>query len=401
MIVRPEQKNGKSVGLNPPSTNGQIAHERLTPRLTGKARGECERAILAQGIKGTARLVLIELFGFFRGKAICWPGNAALAKAAGVCPRTVSTALKALEAAGVILTVDDSSVRSRRQILLLAHPSAAVEKARLEASPHTKFQRCRIGKPASDTSQRRLQDMQPGPCTPCNPEVANFATESRYRSSARPEPPNSDGGTGGENSSQNGNGRPLAPLAREPREKPDTQASPEAKICTHPSTAATPLTEWEQQIKRMADEGDKAAAVEWHQIMASKMRQADEQAAQQFSPWQIVSEVLGKINSQTPGVEYLAKCKPGAPEYVWDQAVEVLCHEFGKTDQNDSRHAYQGIIRRVRTGKLSVDVLTYAYRQACLPSADYPGRVFIHNVERHQRPPIAGPDVQAGKAVTS
>jgi hypothetical protein len=107
--------------------------------------------------------------------------NETIAQAAGVCVRTVPNALKRIERRCVIVTVDDASVGSRRKIVLANHPGAAAELAKLQASPHVRFERNRVGAP-SDKSRTRLQMVQPGECIPCNPEIANRAIETVNRS---------------------------------------------------------------------------------------------------------------------------------------------------------------------------------------------------------------------------
>jgi hypothetical protein len=352
---------------HPPSPNGDGAP---TSRLTGETRGKLERHIL-ESVKGTDRLILRELFGFLRGKALCWPGNAAIASAAGVCPRTVCSALKRLEEAEVIRTVDDSSTRSRRRIILLGHPGAADELARLEASPHTRFDRCRIGAPVKDKCHSGLQNLQGEGCTNCKPEVANFATESRNRSSARLEDPRPDGGTGGEKTLPNGNGKPLVALAPKPEEKPAPVAIP-----TQPCTASKPLTDHQLATKARAEKGDDPIAkAEWESMLRGLMLTA-------APPQEIVDEVLG--GASTSPVEFLKRLGKGSPLHICNHAVEVLCKTFGPTDKGDYRPAYQGVVKKVWKGVLSPEVLIHAFERACLPSADKPGRVFAFNVENRK-----------------
>src|SRR4051812_44287838 len=94
-------------------------------QLAGRDRADLERSILSRpDIRAVDRSVLAAIFDRCRGKAVCWPGNASLATEAGVCPRTVPNALARLEGLGIIRTVDDSRVRSRRRIILLKHPDA-------------------------------------------------------------------------------------------------------------------------------------------------------------------------------------------------------------------------------------------------------------------------------------
>jgi hypothetical protein len=180
-----------------PANNGQATG---TTRLTGKARGELERQILDNpAVKGIDRLVLIELFGWFRGKAVCWPGNVAIASAAGLCPRSVQNAVKRLEDAEVIKTVDDSSVRSRRQIVLLDHSGATAALAALNASPHVNPDRCRsnpakiaaakAAKTPSDNSNGRVNQIHPEGCTRFTPEGEPDSPKAHNCVSARPESP--------------------------------------------------------------------------------------------------------------------------------------------------------------------------------------------------------------------
>jgi hypothetical protein len=330
------------------SAHGQIPSS--NGRLLGNARGELERQIL-DGVKGTERLILHELFGFFWGKAVCWPGNAAIAKEAGVSVPTVCRSLKALEDAEVIKTVDDSSTRSRRRIILLAHPCSGDELARLEASPHTRFDRCRIGRPTSDNSNGTLSNRHPDPDQNDKAEVIKLITETVKPLSAELESPNSRAGTGGENSLPNGE--------RESK----------------PPKAVVNLTDHQLATKARAEKGDDPVAkAEWETMRRALLLTAPAE--------QIIAEALE--GGPASPLEFLQRLKPGAPDSVCNQAVEVLCKTLGATDARDYRRAYQKAVNQVRKGVLSPQVVIHAFEQASHPSARNPGRVFGYNVENRK-----------------
>jgi DNA-binding transcriptional ArsR family regulator len=426
------------------SAHGQIPSS--NGRLTGHARGNFERKVL-EGVKATDRLILYELFDFFRGKAVCWPGNEAIARAAGVSAMTASRTLKALEGLGIIKTVDDGSVRSRRRIILLGHPDAAEELARLEASPHVKFERCRAGSgPVPDQPQKvyfaqlpdgtikigcsgdvskRLQQINnehacrtvllrvidgdraaereihkkfahlrlgkterfhPGPDllefisgsapepdgTKSNGSDKSHGTSTLCLSSpsqngeagldillsetveplsARLESPNSRAGTGGENSLPNGE--------RESK----------------PPKAVVNLTDHQLATKARAEKGDDPVAkAEWETMRRALLLTAPAE--------QIIAEALG--GGPASPLEFLQRLKPGAPDSVCNQAVEVLCKTLGATDARDYRRAYQKAVNQVRKGVLSPQVVIHAFEQASHPSARNPGRVFGYNVENRK-----------------
>src|SRR4051794_16294436 len=149
-------------------------------QLAGKERAELERSILTfSDIKAVDRSVLAALFERFRGKAVCWPGNASLATEAGVCPRTVTTSLARLVEAGIVSTVVDTRVRARRRIVLMKHPDSAAALVELEASPHVAR--------SSDACQTTAQILPGQDGISCAAGLANPASEASESQAPEPE----------------------------------------------------------------------------------------------------------------------------------------------------------------------------------------------------------------------
>jgi hypothetical protein len=118
-VHRPPQRQTKAIDQSP---------------LCGQERFTLERRVLAK-VKKTPRFLMHELFGFFQGRADCFPSNAKISEVSGISPRNIQLVLRQLEAAELVKSVEDRAVPSQRRLVLLDHPNALQVLKALHALP--------------------------------------------------------------------------------------------------------------------------------------------------------------------------------------------------------------------------------------------------------------------------